>query len=141
MKKDSSQDIYLYIIGWVGIGLILIYLFLKYTLHIDLIDFAGPCVLNSLTGYYCPGCGGTRAVFSLAKGDILKSFVYHPFVPYAAILGGWFMISQTMERLSRGKIKIALHFRMIYVWIALALIALNVVWKNGILLALGILPL
>ena len=81
MKKDTSQDIYLYIIGWVGIGLSIIYLFLKYALHVDLIDFAGPCVLNMLTGFYCPGCGGTRAMFALAKGDILKSFVYQPFVP------------------------------------------------------------
>lgn len=137
MKKDTSQDIYLYIIGWVGIGLIIIYLFLKYALHVALIDFAGPCVLNMLTGFYCPGCGGTRAVFALAKGDILKSFVYHPFVPYAAVLGGWFMISQTIERISHGKIKIALHFRMIYVWVGLALIALNAIWKNGVLLLNG----
>jgi len=130
MKKDASQDIYLYIMGWIGIGLILIYLFLKYALHIDLIDFAGPCLLNALTGFYCPGCGGTRAMFALAKGDIVQSFVYHPFVPYAALLGGWFMISQTIERVSQGKIKIALHFRMIYVWIALGLILLNVIMKN-----------
>ena len=137
MKKDSSQDIYLYIIGWIGIVILLVYMFLKYVCHIDLIGFAGPCVLNALTGFYCPGCGGTRAVFALAKGDILKSFIYHPFVPYAAILGGWFMLSQTIERVSRGKIKIAVHFRMIYVWIALALIALNVICKNGALLLIG----
>ena len=130
MKKDSSQDVYLYIIGWIGIGILLCYLFLKYICHIDLIDFAGPCLLSALTGFYCPGCGGTRAVFALAKGDIVQSFIYHPFVPYAVILSGWFMISQTIERLSHGKIKIALHFRMIYVWIALALIVLNVIWKN-----------
>ena len=76
-------------------------------------------------------------MFALAKGDILKSFVYHPFVPYAAVLGGWFMISQTIERISRSKIKIALHFRMIYVWVGLALIALNAIWKNGVLLLNG----
>ena len=51
------------------------------------------------------------------------------------------MTSQTIERLSRGKIKIALHFRMIYVWIALALIVMNVVWKNGVLLITGNMPL
>ena len=81
MKKDSSQDIYLYITGWIGIGILLCYLFLKYICHIDLIHFTGPCLLNALTGFYCPGCGGTRAIVTLAKGDIVQSVVYHPCVP------------------------------------------------------------
>jgi hypothetical protein len=30
-----------------------------------------PCAFNVLTGLYCPGCGGTRAVRALAQGDVL----------------------------------------------------------------------
>ena len=33
-------------------------------------------------GYYCPGCGGTRAFENLLYGHIIKSFIYHPFVIY-----------------------------------------------------------
>lgn len=44
-----------------------------------------PCLFHTLTGAYCPGCGGTRAVKSLLKGKILLSALYHPLVPYAAI--------------------------------------------------------
>lgn len=140
MKKESSQDIYFYIIGWCGIALVLVYLFVKNVFHVDIIDYTLPCTLYTWTGFYCPGCGGTRSVFALLRGDILRSVYLHPFVPYAAIVGGWFMISQTIERISRGRIKIALHFRMIYVWIALAIIFINVIYKNALLLLTGIPP-
>lgn len=134
MKKESSQDINFYIIGWCGIALVVAYLFVKKAFGFDLMDYMLPCTLYTWTGFYCPGCGGTRAVLALVKGDILQSFYWNPFVPYVAIVGGWFMISQTIERISRGKIKIALHFRMIYVWIGLVLILINLVLKNVMLL-------
>lgn len=141
MKKESSQDIYFYVIGWCGIVLVLAYFFVKYIFNIDILDYAGPCTLYLWTGFYCPGCGGTRAILALVNGDMLHACYLHPFVPYAAVLGSWFMISQTIERISRGRIQIALHFRMVYVWIALALIFINVIYKNAVLLFTGIPPL
>ena len=44
-----------------------------------------PCLFHLATGYYCPGCGGTRAITSLLHGQILNSFLYHPVVLYAAM--------------------------------------------------------
>ena len=41
-----------------------------------------PCLFHFFTGFYCPGCGGTRAVRLLLKGDLAGSFQYHPFVLY-----------------------------------------------------------
>ena len=43
-----------------------------------------PCLFHLATGYYCPGCGGTRAITALLHGQILNSFLYHPVVLYAA---------------------------------------------------------
>lgn len=43
-----------------------------------LMPFAGECVFNKLTGYYCPGCGNTRAVLALMSGRFLKSLGYNP---------------------------------------------------------------
>ena len=63
-------------------------------------------------------------------GKWLRSFVLHPFVPYAALLSGWFMISQTIERVSGSRIRIALRFRDVYIWIALLLIVVNCLVKN-----------
>lgn len=31
------------------------------------------CVLHEVTGWYCPGCGGSRAVRALAHGEILTA--------------------------------------------------------------------
>ena len=91
-------------------------------------------MLHSLTGLYCPGCGGTRAVVFLLHGDFLHSLVYHPFVPYAFVLCTWFMISQTIERLSKGRLRIGMHFREVFLWIALAIIIINFIVKNAALL-------
>ena len=138
MRPEPSHDTNFYIIGWSCIGLILTYIGMRYVLHIDLIDYMPPCFFYTATGFYCPGCGGTRAVFAFMRGDILKSLFFHPFVPFILIVGGWFMISQTIQRLSRGKIQIGMHFRMIYVWITLILITINFLWKNAVLLFTGV---
>ncbi len=29
-----------------------------------------PCIFHKLTGLFCPGCGATRAVWSLTRGDL-----------------------------------------------------------------------
>lgn len=46
-----------------------------------------PCLFHELTGFYCPGCGGTRAVLALLAGHPVLSFLYHPLVPYCALVG------------------------------------------------------
>ena len=71
-----------------------------------------------------------RSVLPRLAGKWLRSFVLHPFVPYAALLSGWFMISQTIERVSGSRIRIALRFRDVYIWIALLLIVVNCLVKN-----------
>ncbi|MEE1061453.1 MAG: DUF2752 domain-containing protein [Ruminococcus sp.] len=32
-----------------------------------------PCMMYEILGWYCPGCGSTRSVAALLKGDILLS--------------------------------------------------------------------
>lgn len=39
-----------------------------------------PCTFYKVTGYYCPGCGGTRALTSLLKGEIRQSFRYNSLI-------------------------------------------------------------
>lgn len=36
------------------------------------------CVLHDVFRLYCPGCGGTRALFALFNGHPLRSFLYNP---------------------------------------------------------------
>ena len=97
-----------------------------------------PCAVNALTGFYCPGCGGTRAVHALLSGHIFRSFACHPIVPMAAVLAGWFMVSQTIERISAGRIRIGMHMRDVYLWGALGVIIANFLVKNLALLIWGV---
>lgn len=38
------------------------------------------CPIHGATGGYCPGCGSTRAVHELIRGDVVGSLVCHPLV-------------------------------------------------------------
>ncbi|MBF0538711.1 MAG: DUF2752 domain-containing protein [Nitrospirae bacterium] len=51
-----------------------------------------PCAFRALTGFYCPGCGATRALHYLLHGDIVAAFRYNQliviFVPFIVYVGG-----------------------------------------------------
>lgn len=51
------------------------------------------------------------------------------------------MISQMIERISRGKIHIGMHYRDLYLWIALVIAIVNCLVKNLILATTGVAPL
>ena len=36
-----------------------------------------PCIFHKITGLYCPGCGMTRAIFSLLNLDIKQAIKYN----------------------------------------------------------------
>ena len=48
------------------------------------------------------------------------------------------MISQTIQRVSRGKLRIGMHYRDIYLWLALAIVVVNCLVKNLVLLVGGV---
>jgi hypothetical protein len=138
MKAEKELDIYYYIAGWILLALLLPVVAAKYMLHLPILSAAAPCLFHTATGYYCPGCGGTRAVYALLDGHPLRSFRYHPVVMYVVLSGGYFMLSQTIERLSRHRLAVAMHFRAVYLWIVLVLIVLNMILKNAALFFLGV---
>jgi len=48
------------------------------------------CMFHRLTGLECPGCGGTRAFFALARGDLATSLRYNPWALVLMLgLGIW----------------------------------------------------
>ena len=47
------------------------YYFINRHFHIGI-----PCIVHSTTGYYCPGCGVTRMLFSLLSLKIKDAFMY-----------------------------------------------------------------
>lgn len=93
MQTDETIDRYFYITGWICIAVFAALAAVIGVCGTQILTKVPPCPLHAYTGYYCPGCGGTRATFALLHGHLIRSFVLHPFVPYTAVLGGWFMLS------------------------------------------------
>lgn len=40
--------------------------------------FTPPCMFHVVTGWHCPGCGGTRCALALCRGDWAAAFGFHP---------------------------------------------------------------
>ena len=104
--------------------------------------FRMPCVLHALTGYYCPGCGGTRAVEALLRFQVLRSFVYHPVVVYGAGVYVWFMLSHTIDVMAAcaGKCErhVGMRWHPKWLWLAVLILLANCLIKNGALFFLNL---
>lgn len=61
--------------------LLFLALFLFYCLSMAAMT-GGICFLKGIFGIPCPGCGGTRALVLLAKGDVLGSLDMNPSAPF-----------------------------------------------------------
>ena len=60
--------------------LILISFLIIYFILSELLDVGIPCLFYEITGYYCPGCGITRLLFSFLKLDFYQAFRYNPLI-------------------------------------------------------------
>lgn len=127
-----------YIVGWVTLAIIAAYFLFSYFTGFQLSRNMQPCFFHAITGLYCPGCGGTRAILFLLHGHFIKSFFYHPFVLYCVVVGGYFMISQTVGLIAKKDSRFILHYHDWMLWSALILVSANFIIKNLFLLVWGI---
>ena len=95
------------------------------------------CVFQAVLGLYCPGCGGTRSFEALFRGDILMALYYNPGAVYGVGLYLLYFISQTLMRISKGKLW-GLKFLPIYLYVMLGIIVLNFIVRNILLFFLNI---
>ncbi|MDY6351438.1 MAG: DUF2752 domain-containing protein [Lachnospiraceae bacterium] len=115
------------------------------------------CIFHEVTGLYCPGCGGTRALGFLLHGHPLLSLWYHPLVIYGVFLIIYYCIRAVTALIAKensssgsgGAVvraialldrKQKLH-RDAPLWGALVLLVINCILKNAILLIAGVDPL
>lgn len=136
MFKDTESTLY-YIGICVGIFVAAVYLLVDMLCDRYGIIVPKMCVFRMLTGLYCPGCGGTRSILALLHGNVIKSFIYNPFVLYSFIITFIFYISQTASRLTHGLIK-GLRIRKSYIYAGIILLVANFAVKNFCLVVLGI---
>ena len=83
---------------------------------------APKCLFHLVTGYYCPGCGGTRALYLFLTGHWIKSFLFHPLVVYAFFACLYLWIRKILDHKYHPSARL--------LWIALGLLAVNFVIKN-----------
>lgn len=130
VKKQVVLEDQLYVAGLcLALAAPAVLFFYQY-LRMTIPFLAFPCVLRAFTGYYCPGCGGTRAVSALLHLQLWKSLCYHPLVSYTAVVYLWFMLSHTIEKLSRRKLRIGMKWNPSWLWLAIAILFLNVLIKD-----------
>jgi len=98
-----------------------------------------PCMFHALTGYYCVGCGMTRALHALVHGDVVRAFGMNPLamllLPLAPLLvahaQGW------RPRLLQPLMRVALKPGLWLVLLPTFWIARNLPWYPFTLLAPG----
>lgn len=95
------------------------------------------CFIYKNFGIYCPGCGCTRAFLSLLNFDIISSFCYNPTVLYAIIILLIYIISQTIDRIFKHK-KFIMPYSNIYLYIGIAILFLNCLFRNFLLIIYNI---
>ena len=49
------------------------------------------CPLHEMTGLHCAGCGSTRALHSLLRGDIRQALAWNPLFVAALPFGAWLL--------------------------------------------------
>lgn len=141
MKDKNTESIKinntLYKLGIVLILLALLFYILIKINRVNLVNIVIPCLINKVTGYYCPGCGSTRALQSLINGKILQSLRYHPVVFYGIVLFLWYMFTNTIQKISKGRFMIGMNYKDTYIWIGFGIMIINFLFKNISILLTG----
>ncbi|WP_242112895.1 DUF2752 domain-containing protein [Luteimonas aquatica] len=98
-----------------------------------------PCVFHALTGYWCVGCGITRALHALVHGDLARAFSMNPLATallmLAPLLAAWKLGWQ--PRWLRPGVALLAEPRLWLVLLPAYWIARNLPWWPFTLLAPG----
>lgn len=89
------------------------------------------CPFKRVFCLYCPGCGGTRAVSALLRGDVLTSVRSNPVVMWGLVLGIWQYARMARSYIRRDRA----CFRIpSWSWISLIAVILGVFAVRNLLL-------
>lgn len=110
---------------------------LLYLTPLRLEDVVWSCAFHRVTGIYCPGCGGTRAVIAFTQGHFVQSFFFHPVVLYSILLYLIFMFRGFICIISKGRYEF-MKFRPGYVYMGILIILAQFLIKNILFIGYGI---
>lgn len=96
----QTEHILYWISIWCVLGVGLVYIAAFYIAHVTGNDRLLQCKMKLYFGIPCPGCGGTRAIWSLLHGRVLQAVYYNAFAVYGAVWYLLFFFSQTVQRVA-----------------------------------------
>ena len=86
------------------------------------------CLFHALTGWNCPGCGGTRSVYALLHGNFLLALkdnaLFVLLLPAVALRGVWFGRKIILRR------PVGQFFPAKFLWVLLVAAAVFTVLRN-----------
>lgn len=91
------------------------------------------CRFSSLLHFYCPGCGGSRAVFALCRGRIFEAFRYYAPLPIAAALLVLTDVRVLLFLTKKGSLP-SRRFGYTCLFICVGSIVLQMILRNALLL-------
>ena len=98
---------------------------------------AMPCPFHELFHIYCPGCGGTRALFELLHGHILTSLYCNPAIFLGLILILYYEVGAIITIIkNNGKCYYYQKGKLVYGY--LIIVALFTAVRDYLLVAMGI---
>nr|WP_227998115.1 DUF2752 domain-containing protein [Nocardia australiensis] len=89
----------------------------------------GICPVYGLTGFYCPGCGGMRAIHNLTDGQVVDS-LHSNVLAVPLVLGFVLLVTDWTVRAWRGQRMRLPSISRTTMWTLLALFAVYSVVRN-----------
>lgn len=126
--RQSTEHVLYWVSIWCILVLGIIYLamlyFVEKTGYHDVLE----CTMKRTLGIPCPGCGGTRALWYLLHGRIITALYYHAFAVYGAIWYLLFFVTQTLQRITKGRLS-GIPFCEKYLYFAIVILIAQYVLK------------
>ncbi len=85
----------------IGVPVLLLLLYLFQHPIVSFVQMFGTCAFHTVTGKYCPGCGNTRSVRCMLKGDFLLALRMNLTMPFLIVLGALFYIEMIFDVLGK----------------------------------------
>ena len=130
MTKERKKLIFLFLI--INLSVLSIAFFYNLLFKNSLIY---DCVFLSVFGFYCPGCGGTRAAVALLYGQIGHSLKCNPLTAYIA--AGFLALDIRAAVGILRRQPFSLRIPLWYFWVMLAIAVIHCIVRNVLMITVG----
>lgn len=87
------------------------------------------CPFRALTGFTCPGCGGTRGLHCLLHGDVVAAFEFNPLLISSLPFLLYALVRYTNAAVRGRPLKVN-HLNTAYIWVLVSVILSFWVFRN-----------